>query len=228
MPKILKIGHRGAKGYVLENTISSILKAIELGVDGIEIDVHKCKSGELVVFHDFTIDRLTKFTGEISNFSLTQLQDIRLRNGFKIPTLIDVLEVVNMSCFINIELKGKNTAKETVDIIEKYVENGKANYKEFLVSSFQHRELETVFKLNPKIHLAVLSKANMEEATQFAAKIKAKAIHPNIALVTRANVIHAQDLGYLVNVWTVNKKEEIERMKQYKVDGIISDFPDRL
>jgi glycerophosphoryl diester phosphodiesterase len=74
MSRPLKFGHRGAKGYLIENTVESILKAIELGVDGIEVDVHKCKSGELVVFHDFTVDRLTNGTGEISNFTLKELK----------------------------------------------------------------------------------------------------------------------------------------------------------
>ena len=224
----LKIGHRGAKGHILENSVTSFKKALEFGVDGVELDVHQCSSGELVVFHDFTVDRLTKETGEICNFSWSKLQQVKLNNGDGIPKLVDVIDLINRSCFINIELKGKNTAKETVKIIEAYVNNKNLEYDYFLVSSFQHRELEVVFKLNPKIHLAVLSKANLEEAISFANKIKAKAIHPNVALVTPKNVKHAQNLGYKVNVWTVNDIDEIERMKRYKVDGIISDFPDRL
>ena len=93
--KTLKFGHRGAKGYLAENTIESIKKALELGVDGIEIDVHKCKSGELVVFHDFTLDRLTNGTGEIATFTLQELKELFILKQFKIPTLIEVLEVIN-------------------------------------------------------------------------------------------------------------------------------------
>ena len=70
MSTILKIGHRGAKGYVAENTIESIQKALDFGVDGIEIDVHLCASGELVVFHDLTLDRMTNGIGEIGKLSL--------------------------------------------------------------------------------------------------------------------------------------------------------------
>ena len=62
---VLKIGNRGAKGHMAENTLESIKKALALGVDGIDIDVHRCASGQLVVFHDFTLDRMTNGTGEV-------------------------------------------------------------------------------------------------------------------------------------------------------------------
>ena len=85
--KILKIGHRGAKGYVAENTIASIQKALDFGVDGIEIDVHLCATGELVVFHDFTLDRMTNGTGEVSKLSLSELKQLKVADKFQIPTL---------------------------------------------------------------------------------------------------------------------------------------------
>ena len=132
--KTLKFGHRGAKGYLAENTIESIQKALKLGVDGIEIDVHKCKSGELVVFHDFTLDRLTNGIGEIATFTLQELKELFILKQFKIPTLIEVLEVINKKCILNIELKGINTAEETVKTIESYIENQHWNYNNFLVS----------------------------------------------------------------------------------------------
>ena len=87
---ILKIGHRGAMGFIPENTIASIKKALELGVDGIEIDVHKCQSGELVVFHDFTLDRMTNGSGEVEKYSLTQLKRLRVKGEHEIPTLEEV------------------------------------------------------------------------------------------------------------------------------------------
>jgi len=116
--KILKIGHRGAKGHVTENTLESIQKAIDLGVDGVEIDVHLCASGELVVFHDFTVDRMTDGTGEISNFSLKELKKLKVKSRFQIPTLSQVLLLVSNRCLVNIKLKGKNTAKEACRLIE--------------------------------------------------------------------------------------------------------------
>ncbi|WP_452222206.1 glycerophosphodiester phosphodiesterase [Lacinutrix salivirga] len=223
----LKIGHRGAKGYLPENTIPSFKKALEYNVDGIELDVHLCASGELVVFHDFTIDRLTNGSGEVSEFTLQQLKALYVEENFKIPTLVEVLDVIDKKCLVNIELKGKNTALACCKIIEDYISNG-WRYSNFIVSSFQHQELEKVFKANKNIALAVLTKANLDEAITFAETIKAKAIHPNFSLLSKRNVQATQAKGYLVNTWTVNTEQAIARMKTYEVDGIISDFPDRL
>jgi glycerophosphoryl diester phosphodiesterase len=228
MSKLLKIGHRGAKGYVAENTIESIQKALDFGVEGIEIDVHVCASGELVVFHDFTLDRMTNGTGEVGKLSLSELKKLRVNGQFLIPTLEEILDVINKKCFLNIELKGKHTASKTCEVIQKYIKEKAWNYSGFLVSSFQHHELEAVFKIDKNIPLGVLTKANVDEAIEFAETINAIAIHPNFALLTSDNVKRAQEKGYKVYTWTVNDTKTIQRMKKYGVDGIISDVPDRL
>ena len=100
------IGHRGAKGHLAENTLPSISKAIELGVDGIEIDIFKCASGELVVFHDKTLEKLTNSTGYIEELVLDSIRRIEVLNGYSIPTLEEVLDLINGRVFLNIELKG--------------------------------------------------------------------------------------------------------------------------
>ncbi len=224
----LKIGHRGAKGYIAENTIESIQKALDFGVDGIELDVHLCASGELVVFHDFTLDRMTNGTGEVSKLSLSELKQLKINNQFTIPTLEEILDVIDKKCFLNIELKGKNTASKTCEIVQKYIKTKGWSYQDFIVSSFQHHELEDVFEIDKQIPLGVLSKASVDEAIEFAQTINAVAIHPNYALLTSENVYRAQTKGYKVYTWTVNDDDTIKRMKNYKVDGIISDVPDRL
>ena len=159
----LKIGHRGAKNYVAENTLASVEKALELNVDGIEIDVHKCASGELVVFHDFTLDRMTDGTGEVAKRTLTQLKSLNVEKQFAIPTLQEVLDAINKKCFINIELKGKNTAGETCRIVAKYINEKHWHIEDFIISSFQHHELETVFKTNKDLRLGVLTKASVTD-----------------------------------------------------------------
>jgi len=223
---LLKIGHRGAKTYITENTLASIEKALELGVDAIEIDVHKCASGELVVFHDFTLDRMTNGSGEVAKHTLEQLKNLMVNNQYKIPTLEDVLNTIDKKCMLNIELKGRDTALKTCKIVEDYIETKQWHLDHFLVSSFQHQELEDVYNYNKQLRLGVLTKASVVEAIEFAETIKAYAIHPNVALVTKANVSLAQNKGYKVLTWTVNDQPTIERMKTYGVDGIISDNPD--
>ena len=228
MLKPSKIGHRGAMAYIAENTLASFQKAIHLGVDGVELDVHKCKSGELVVFHDFTLDRITNGSGEISSFTLPELKKLKVLKEHSIPTLVEVLKVIKTPCTFNIELKGINTAKGTVAIIEDFVKNNGASYNQFIVSSFQKSELLAVYKSNLKIPLGVLTKANVTEAIAFAKTIKAKAIHPNFSLLSKNNVKQAQMEGFKINTWTVNDTSDIERMVSYNVDAIMSDFPDRL
>ena len=105
----LVIGHRGAKGHLAENTLPSIAKAIELGVDGVEIDIFRCASGELVVFHDKTLDKLTNTTGYIEQLTLDSIQKIEVLNGFTIPTLEEVLDLIRGRVFLNIELKDVGT-----------------------------------------------------------------------------------------------------------------------
>ena len=129
----LKIGHRGAMGYVVENTLESIQKALDFGVHGVEIDVHLCASGELVVFHDFTLERMTNGTGAISKYTLSELKQLKIGHKFQIPTLEEVLELINKECLLNIELKGQQTAFETCRIIEKYVKINSWNHSVFLV-----------------------------------------------------------------------------------------------
>src|SRR5690606_14315348 len=182
--KILKIGHRGAKGYVAENTIESIQKALDFKVDGIEIDVHVCASGELVVFHDFTLDRMTNGTGEVGKSTLSELKKLKVSGLYHIPTLEEVLGIIDKKCLLNIELKGKYTASKTCETIQKYITDKNWTYQNFIVSSFQHHELEAVFKADKNISLGVLTKANIDEAMEFAETIKARAIHPNYALLT--------------------------------------------
>ena len=114
---ILVVGHRGAMGHVLENTIESVKKAIELNVDGIEIDVFKSKTGELVVYHDPFLSRLSNSNAFIEEISLDSIKKVELIGGFSIPTLKEIVDIIPEKIFLNIELKGKDTANETNKII---------------------------------------------------------------------------------------------------------------
>ncbi len=219
---MLKIGHRGAKGYEPENTLISFEKAIDLNVDGIELDVHLSLDGEIMVIHDETIDRTTNGKGFINKLTGLELKK------YKIPTLFEVLNLVNRRCFINIELKGIETAKPVNDLINHYISNKKWELNDFLISSFDWKMLEEVHLLNPKIRIGVLTEESIEEALAFAKKIKAFSIHPDYALLSKENVALVQENGFKVFPWTVNSAEAIQKIKSFNVDGIISDFPDRI
>ncbi len=223
----LRIGHRGAKGHLAENTIESIKKALDLGVEGVEIDVHRCLSGQLVVFHDFTLDRMTNVTGEISKHNLNQLKRVKVNGNLQISTLSEVLAFVDNRCLLNIELKGADTAKEASRLITFFVDKKGWDYSNIIVSSFQRDLLETVYDINKEIPLGVLTDINLPEAVEFAKTINATSIHSEYTMLTEEIVQELKE-DYKVFAYTVNNLKPIERIKSYGVDGIISDFPDRL
>jgi len=225
---VQKIGHRGAKGYIAENTLESFQKALDLGVNGIELDVHLCASGELVVFHDYTVDRVTNGSGEVHKLTLSELKKLKIANEFEIPTLAEAFDVIDRKCWINVELKGHETAQLTCELIEKYVTEKGWTYEDFIVSSFQKDELEKTKAHNSKIRLAILSQASVEQALEWADELSAYAIHPHFSLLTDDNIHQAKKKCYKSNVWTVNHYEAIQRLEAHIIDGIISDFPDRL
>lgn len=228
MNEFLKIGHRGAKAHAAENTLESIQKALHIGVDMVEIDVHKCASGELWVIHDFTLDRTTDGSGEIAKKPAEMIRKLKVEGHFKIPLLTEVLDLIEGKCSINIELKGLNTAEAVCRIVQQKVAGGIWKYSDFIISSFQKNELFQVRQFDNEVPLAVLSKASVPEAIELGKLLNASAIHPSLGIITRDNTRLSQDNGFKVNVWTVNEREDIKRMIDFGVDGIISDYPNRL
>ncbi|MBG6109369.1 glycerophosphoryl diester phosphodiesterase [Flavobacterium sp. CG_9.10] len=225
---MLKIGHRGAKGYEPENTLLSFQKALNMQVDGIELDVHLSADGELMVIHDETIDRTTNGIGFVNQLSLRELKQLRIINEQEIPTLQEVFELVNQDCFINIELKNYDTATKVVKLIEKYVSKKNWRYDHFLVSSFDWNALQQVRFLNDKIQIGVLTETDLDLALAFAKFIQAKSIHPHFHLLTKENTAKIQQKGIQVFPWTINETEDIQKIISFKVNGIITDFPNRI
>ena len=226
----LSIGHRGAKGYVAENTYESISKAIQLGVDGIEIDVFKCASGELVLFHDKDLKELTGESGLIENLTIKELEQFLVLGKYKIPTLTDVLTRIEKPLFVNIELKGLNTAKATSKIIADISKSTSWSLENFIVSSFNWDELEQFrfIDKNTPVGVLVSKSMSMNEAIEFGKKINAQAIHPNFKLLNKKTIKKIKNNGFKIYTWTVNDKIDIDLMKELNVDGIISDYPDRI
>lgn len=217
-----KIGHRGAKGHAAENTLASFQKAIELGVDGIELDVHLSLDGKAMVIHDDTVDRTTSQKGLVTHFSAKELEPLG------IPTLESVFDLVNKHCFINVELKTYKTADKVVEIIGHYVAEKSWNYDQLIVSSFDWNALQQVHFLNDKIRIGILTNTDLALASAFAKFIKAYSIHPYYHLLNAENVAQIQSKNFKVYPWTINEPEDIIFAKSLKVDGIITDFPDRI
>lgn len=228
MNKVLKIGHRGANGYEPENTLISFEKAIQMGADGIELDVHLSLDGHLIVIHDETIDRTTNGKGIVNQLTLKELKSFRINDEHEMPTLEEVLDLINQRCFVNIELKNQVAVQKVVQLIEQYVLDKNWNHAHFLVSSFDWNALQQVRFLNENILIGVLTETDLDLAISFARFMKAEALHPDFQLLTNEYTTKIQEKGIQVFPWTVNEREDIQRMKSFKVNGIITDFLDRI
>ena len=227
---VLRIGHRGSKGYIAENTLESINHAILLGVDGIEIDIFKCLSGELVLSHENDLKRLTGKSGQLEKLTLNELKKFLVVGKYNIPTLTDVLTKIETPLFVNIEQKGLNTAKATSKIISDISTRTLWSLEHFIVSSFNWDELELFRSIDKNTSVGVLVSKSMSinEAIEFGKKINAQAIHPNFKLLNDKAVKKIKNNGFKIYTWTVNNEDDINFMKKLKVDGIISDYPDRI
>lgn len=227
MKKPLTIGHRGAMGHAMENTLVSIEKAMNLHVDMIEIDVFKINSGEIIVFHDESLERLTNTSGLIQDFTWPELSQIKLTSGDSIPLLSEVISLVHGKCPINIELKGLETAKATMEIIQQSL-NDTISIDQFLISSFHFNELEKVRKYNQNISLGVLTEQFSKDILAFAQEINAFSIHLPFEILNENILQDIQNKGFKVFVYTLNEVENIEKFKKMGVDGIFCNFPERM
>lgn len=224
---MIRFGHRGAKGYSPENTLASFKKALELGVDVIELDVYLSKDNHLVIMHDKTVNRTTNGKGNIADKTLAELKKLDAGNGEKIPTLQEALDLINRKAYVNIELKGKGKAIPVADIIKKYVVEKGWKYSDFMVSSFNRQELQLFKHLLPQVKVAVSIVGILKQFDKYK-KQGADSVYIWSKLVRKSVVEKAHKNELKMVVYTVNGKKEIAKMKSLGVDGIISDYPDRI
>jgi len=225
---IMIIGHRGACGYETENTLASFEKAIELGVDMIELDVWRCASGELVVFHDKFVDKLTDDSGYIIKKSLEEINQLRMQNNHSIPTLKEVFDCVNRRVKIDIELKNRQVTPLVVALIEEYVDQKGWSYDDFLVTSFDHCALHEFKALCPHVKIGTLLSSIPLTLGAFADEINTDVVILNGDCINQAIVTDIHARGKQVFVYTINNPQEIQKMKELGIDGIITNYPDRI
>lgn len=225
--KLFCFGHRGARGHEPENTVRSVRRALELGADGIEVDVYYV-DGRLVVIHDDTLDRTTNGTGPVMEKTFTQLRSLDAGQGEKIPTLEEIFEAVNRRALINVELKGPGTAAPVAALIGEYERQRGWRPRDFLVSSFEHAQLEEMRKLRPEIRLGALFEEPLPDLVARAERLGAWSLHVGRELVTPELVDEAHGHGLRVFVFTINEPHEMARLCALGVDGIFTDYPDRV
>jgi glycerophosphoryl diester phosphodiesterase len=221
------IGHRGAMGHAPENTLLSVKKALALGVKWVELDVYHVEN-ELVVIHDDRLERTTNGTGYVQEQSLKYIRSLDAGEGEKIPFLKEILDLINGRIGINIELKGVNTAEPVVELIREYLKCEIWNTDKFLVSSFNHHELLKAKQLFPELKIGALMCAIPIDYADFGEKLDAYSVNPSIEFVNKTFVEDAHNRGLKVLVYTVNHPEDIKKMYDLGVDGVFTNYPDRV
>lgn len=214
---VLIICHRGCAAQHPENTVAAI-EAAAPRADAFEVDVRPCGSGELVVFHDETLDRVTDGSGRVDETPFAALRELEvLDSGASIPTLRELFEAVPGGVPVNVELKTTGIATDVVEVCRE------ADV-EVLYSSFSERALREVREVDAAAPIAVLSHGPREDCLRLAVELDAVAIHPSMETVLETEVVEAShERGLAVNAWTAETEEDVRRLRACGVDGIITD-----
>jgi glycerophosphoryl diester phosphodiesterase len=219
---MLKVGHRGARAYEPENTLRSFNKAIELGVDSIELDVRKTKDNEIIIMHDADVKRTTNGEGLVRDLTLKEIKNLTSEKNEKIPTLEEALDSLNRKVKVFIELKETGFEEQIVSLIKK-----KAMKKSAVIVSFLEDALKKVKELDPEIETGLIY-AKHKNPLKAALELKAQWLLAFYKFTHTANVQKAHENDLKVIVWTVNTPEDVALMVKKGVDGIASDKPDIL
>lgn len=212
-----KIAHRGCADQYPENTVLAVEKSAP-HVDMVEIDVQRCRSGEIVVFHDDRLDRLTDASGSVRTTDWETLKDLTILDSDQtIPLLSEILDAVPADTGVNIELKREGLAEDVLDTTAN-VEN------DVLYSSFSAKAIREVREHDDDAALAYVVDDSPDISLSIAADIGCVAVHPGKDLVFESNIVTAaQDEEFEVNVWTVDTEETAQRLTDAGADGLFLD-----
>ena len=222
MSIVLKIGHRGARAYEPENTLSSFRRALELGVDAVELDVRKTMDNELVVIHNADVNKTTNGSGAVNELTLEEIQRFVTEKGEHVPTLEDVLDAVARRVKVLVELKETGTEEQVISLIRK-----KRLTENVIIISFHEDVLRKVRELSDEVETGLIY-VRHKNPIQAALDLKAEYLLPLYRFTHSSNVKKAHEAGLKVIVWSINNKEEVDEYKKKGVDGIASDRPDIL
>lgn len=211
------IAHRGFAGMYPENTLRAVQEAAARA-DAIEVDLRRCGSGELVVIHDETVDRVTDGSGHVADLSLEELSDLDvLGTGQGVPTLKAVLEAIPSEIGLNVELKEENTAADALAMADR-------NTVPITVSSFFPMILAEAQEAAPGVPRALLvAEGPGEDAIRNASDLDCAYLHPHHEICDQRLVNHAHLAGMSVNAWTVDERSTAEHLASVGVDGVIAD-----
>ncbi len=249
--QFMVFAHRGGGGLYPENTILAFEKAREMGVDVLEIDVHPTKDGKIVVIHDDTVDRTTNGKGRVMELTYKEIEELDAAysfskdngktfpfrgKGIKIPLLSEVLEKFNdMRISIEIKETDGNTEEKVLELVKRYGMEDKV-----IIASEDYEILKKVRELDPKIATSMSEKEIRSFYIAFVTFIPLNLYKPKgdalmippqaegVILAKKSFINAAHNKGLRVIVWTINDKERMRNLIKLGVDGIITDYPNRL
>ncbi|MDL4841886.1 glycerophosphodiester phosphodiesterase [Aquibacillus rhizosphaerae] len=240
MRKTKIYGHRGSKGSFPENTLLSFEQAIKQGVDGLEIDVHLTKDGEVVVIHDEFLDRTTNGSGLIKEYDLKEIKKLSAGSKFTelelyephwqqetVPTLQEVFQLLApYNIDLNIELKTYLVNYEEIEEKVLAIVNQFGNSRKVIYSSFHLPSLIKLKQLDASANIAWLLNQPDTHLKEYMDGLNFESLHINkdIVLSDRSHWTH---LSSHIRVWTANSREEIQQLLEMSVNSIITDYPER-
>ena len=226
--------HRGFSGKYPENTMLAFQKAVEIGADGVELDVQLTKDGEVVIIHDETIDRTTDGKGYVVDYTYEELSKLDAsyiytgKMGFnKIPTLKEYFELAKDLDFVtNIELKtGINQYLGIEEKVYKLIKEYKLE-KKVIISSFNHFSVLRMKKIAPELKCGFLSEDWIIDAGAYTASHGIECFHPRFNNLIPEVVEELKKNNIEINTWTVNKEEDIKDLINKGIDILIGNYPD--
>ncbi|MCA9461427.1 MAG: hypothetical protein KC590_04775 [Nitrospira sp.] len=219
----LCIGHRGAAGHAPENTLASLEQAIALGVDLVEFDVRQSADGALVVFHDETVERTTNGAGKLEDFSLQALRTLDAGGGERILLLGEALACLSGRAGAMIEMKIPGIAPQVCGAVDAIRFRGSVVY-----ASFLHEELQKVSMMKPEAEVLALFEDVPEHLLAYVGTLPITHVGLALETVTSPLVQALQLDKKKVFVYTVDTSDDIVRIMEMRVDGIITNYPERL
>jgi glycerophosphoryl diester phosphodiesterase len=232
---MLRIGHRGAAAYAPENTLASFRRAVELGADAVEFDLHRTRDGRFAVIHDDTVDRTTNGQGPVHAYGFDELRRLDAGSwkapefaGERIPSFEEVIQSLPERILLFAELKSGSARAPGIEEDLAHFLRERDALERVRVSSFDHRALARLRQFLPELQTGALFTCLPVDLVGLAQDCGAQALHPNFHHLTADAVGEAHAAGLAVNTWTVNEPRDIAAVRAWGVDGMFSDFPDRL
>lgn len=228
--------HRGFSGKYPENTMLAFEKAIEAGCEGMEFDVQFSKDGEMVIFHDETVNRTTNGKGRIKDHTFEELSLLDASYIYmgtygvnRIPTLREYFDLVkDLPVISNIELKTgiyeyEGIERSVYDLIKEYDIKDR-----IIISSFNHFTIRRMKAIDPTMKCGLLEESWLIDAGKYVKTAGVECYHPIFRCLNDDVVNEVKSHGIEINTWTVNEVEDIEDMIRKNVDSVISNYPDRV